>query len=100
MPSNLSEQIINNLLKQCHPNHLGRDLPRKIAQFQEIEEGRQKLDGERRDVEIYCKNKLLDIKRRLDALQERCIHPGAVFQPDPSGGNDSSHRCDACGKVW
>lgn len=38
------------------------------------------------------------------AIQEYCPHPFAEYEPDPSGNNDSGHRCLTCekwlGKNW
>jgi len=100
MPQQLSEKVISNLLKNCHPNHLERDLSREIAKFQKIEEERIEIERLTKEIEAWYKSKHNEIKKRTLDLQNRCSHPGAIHQPDASGGNDDSHRCDACGKVW
>lgn len=31
-------------------------------------------------------------------ISKCCSHSSLVYVPDPSGNNDSYHRCDICGK--
>ena len=37
-------------------------------------------------------------ERTIKAAQERCPHVEVEYIPDPSGNNDSYHRCLTCGK--
>ena len=41
------------------------------------------------------------LRSELKDLQLRCDHLGHVhYSPDPSGKNDSSYDCSACGSEW
>jgi hypothetical protein len=41
------------------------------------------------------------LHKELEALAGRCSHEGSVvYSPDPSGNNDSSYDCTACGSSW
>ena len=43
---------------------------------------------------------LKDIKEANRVNQANCDHPIANYYGDPSGGRDSFHQCDICGKEW
>jgi len=44
-------------------------------------------------------NKLNNINKELRTLQGLCDHESVEYYPDPSGNNDSSYMCTACGKA-
>lgn len=41
------------------------------------------------------------IRENCDQIRARCTHVGCIsYSPDPSGNNDSSYDCSACGRSW
>ncbi len=41
------------------------------------------------------------IQQEITATRKRCAHHGHVsYSQDPSGNNDSSYDCSACGQSW
>ena len=58
------------------------------------------LERDAEDVKRGCLSRVREINDEIAAIRAKCEHPGAAYQGDPSGGNDSSQWCQVCGLVW
>jgi ribosome biogenesis GTPase A len=64
--------------------------------YNKILENKRIKEEKRKEFEEFIHN--LDSCRK--SIQSGCDHPTFEYSGDPSGGNDSFHRCDICGKEW
>lgn len=93
----LDELEIAALMATCDPDHLARDLARRIASVGLVRQKLEKLAQERAQAEANFRATLDRLDREKLAVQHQCFHPRLVRVTDPSGGNDSHDECAICG---
>lgn len=54
-----------------------------------------------REMKIKLYNNIKEIEKEIKELKAKCSHVGSIsYSSDPSGNNDSSYDCNACGASW
>jgi hypothetical protein len=95
-------KTINRLVNEAIDE--GKDPGQYVADIVQQEQNiKLKIGLRRNDLDVIQKEynkKKTEIHRQIIEIRSTCPHLEFTFFNDPSGGNDSHHSCDWCGKEW
>lgn len=93
------KSILSNI-KEDNQVNIASIIADELAQIEIIK--KEKFDIQQSILKIRNKadEDVRSLQKQFTNLQTRCKHHLFSFYPDASGGNDSCHICDICGKEW
>lgn len=95
-----SKEVIKRMIDEFQGEDLAEYLSSELEEIRKVRVGRTDIERRLKELAEAYKIKCDLMKEQLAQLRLRCKHWDFSFHGDPSGGNDSFHRCEVCGKEW
>jgi hypothetical protein len=80
---------------------LGKEAGEKMRQYHEAVELKKRIQEIRAQINrirLQAEEQIEAAEEGIENLQKMCKHQDTTYQPDPSGNNDSTTKCNICGK--